>query len=143
MKRIPLIKSIMTPFPYSIDMVDTVDSAKMMMSKHDIHHLPVTDKGKPVGVISNRDIRRAFDASSARKGNDQRHVRDIANLDTYVVDLRAPLDTVVLEMARRHIHTGLVVKEGRLIGIFTATDLFKYLAMLLSVFFPRGSDDAA
>jgi len=143
MKRIPLIKSIMTPFPYSIDMIDTVDSAKMMMSKHDIRHLPVTDKGKPVGVISDRDIRRAFDGDPAEKGNDERHVHDIANLNTYVVDLRAPLDVVVLEMARRHIHAGLVVKEGRLIGIFTATDLFKYLAMLLSVFFPRGSDDAA
>jgi acetoin utilization protein AcuB len=136
MKRIPLIKTIMTPFPYAVDMDDTLDSAKRMMVDHNIHHLPVTEKGKPAGVISNRDIKKY-----AKPG--KLHVRDIANVDTYVVDLAVPLDTVLVEMARRHIHTGLVVRGGRLVGIFTATDVFVYLARLLGSFFPRDSDDAA
>jgi acetoin utilization protein AcuB len=140
MKRVPLIKFIMTPFPCSVDMGDTVDIASDMMIEHGIHHLPVTDKGKPVGVVSDRDVKRA---QSEQPGGGERCVRDIAHLDTYIVELTAPLDNVVLEMARRHIATGLVVREGRLVGIFTATDVFTYLGKLLATLYPRGSDDVA
>jgi acetoin utilization protein AcuB len=143
MTRIPLIKSVMTPFPYSIDVDDTVDNASKMMVEHDIHHLPVTDKGKPVGVISLLDIKRTLDQQSARAGKDKHLVRHIANLDSYIVDLATPLDNVVLEMADRHIATALIVKQGRLVGIFTSSDAFSYLGRLLSALFPRGSDDAA
>ena len=142
MKRIPLVKSIMTPFPYSIDMDDTVDNASKMMITHDIHHLPVTDKGKPVGVITDRDIKRALDQQFVTPGNGEHRVRHIANLDTYIVDLAAPVDSVLLEMARQHIATALVVREGTLVCIFTSTDVFTFLGKLLATLFPRG-DDAA
>lgn len=139
MKRVPLIKFIMTPFPYSVDMEDTVDAVSKMMAERDIRHLPVTDKGKPVGVVSDRDVKRA----QSEPGKGEPRVRDIADLNAYIVELTAPLDGVVNEMARRHIATGLVVREGRLVGIFTATDVFTYLGKLLATLYPRGSDDVA
>jgi len=142
-KRIPLIKSVMTPFPYSIDLDDTVDKASAMMTEHNIHHLPVTDKGNPVGVISARDIKRALDQNFVHAGEKEHRVKHIANLDAYIVDLTVPLDSVVLEMAQQHTGTALVVRKGRLVGIFTATDACRYLGKLLRAFFPRGSDDAA
>lgn len=144
MKRVPLIKSVMTPFPYSIDVDDTVDKASEMMVEHDIHHLPVTKKGTPVGVISERDIKRALDQDFMRVGKKQGHrVKHIANLDAFIVDLTVPLDSVVLEMARKHTGTALVVRQGRLVGIFTASDACNYLGKMLNSIFPRGSDDAA
>jgi len=139
MKRAPLIKFIMTPFPYSVDMEDTVDAASKMMAERDIRHLPVTDKGKPVGVVSDREVKRA----QSDPGDAAPRVRDIADLNAYIVELTTPLDDVVNEMARRHIATGLVVREGRLVGIFTATDVFTYLGKLLATLYPRGSDDVA
>ena len=140
MKRVPLIKFIMTPFPYSVDMEDTVDAASEMMAQHGIRHLPVTDRGKPVGVVSDRDVRRAQSEQPPEGGG---RVRDIADLDAYIVELTVPLDSVVNEMARRHIATGLVVRDGRLVGIFTSTDVFTYLGKLLATLYPRGSDDVA
>lgn len=142
MKRAPLIKSIMTPFPYSVDVEDTVLNACTMMIDHNIRHLPVTDKGRPVGVVTDRDIRRILDSLS-KDSSGEKNVKQVANLDTYVVELTAPLDTVVIEMAKRHIATGLVVKDDRLVGIFTSTDVFTYLGKLLKSLFPHGSDDAA
>jgi acetoin utilization protein AcuB len=130
----------MTPFPYSVDMEDTVDGASEMMVERGIRHLPVTDKGKPVGVVSDRDVKRA---QSEKPGGGKGRVRDIVDLNAYIVELTVPLDTVVMEMARRHIATGLVVRDGRLIGIFTATDVFTYLGKLLATLYPRGSDDVA
>ena len=143
MKRIPLIKSVMTPFPYSLDMDDTIDAASKMMAEHDIRHLPVTDKGRPVGVISSKDIKRALDTQHSGSGEEDHLVRDIANLDIYIVDFAAPLDDVVLEMASQHNATALVVRKGRLIGIFTASDAFKCLGHFLKTLYPRDGDDAA
>lgn len=143
MKKIPLIKSVMTPFPYSLDMDDTIEAASRMMAEHDIRHLPVTEKGRPVGVISRKDIKRAFEATFADTAERQSRVRNIANLDTYIVDFAAPLDDVVLEMASQHNATALVVKKGRLVGIFTASDAFKCLGHFLKTLYPRDGDDAA
>ena len=142
MTKVPLVKSVMTPFPYSVDITDTILDASTMMIDHNIRHLPVTDRGKPVGVVSDRDVRRILDSLSKNTAGDN-SIRQIAQLGAYVVDLAAPLDAVVLEMARRHINTGLVVKNDRLVGIFTATDIYVYLGNLLRSMFPRGSDDAA
>jgi CBS domain-containing protein len=137
---VPLIKFIMTPFPYSVDMEDTVAAASEMMAEHGIRHLPVTDRGRPVGVVSARDVRRAL---SEGPRDSKGRVREIADLDAYIVELTAPLDSVVNEMAQRHIATGLVVRDGRLVGIFTSTDVFTYLGKLLATLYPRGSDDVA
>ncbi len=62
----------------------------------------------------------------------------------YVVELSEPLDIVVLHMARQRIDSALVVKNERLVGIFTMTDACRFLGGLLRSLFPRGQgDDAA
>lgn len=152
MKRIPLVKSVMTPFPHSIDVDDTVEKAATMMIDHGIRHLPVTDGGKPLGILTDRDIRRALAQHPGTAGAEvplsgtasaSPRVRQIANLDGYIVDLRAPLDSVILDMARQHLTTALVVQDERLVGILTASDAFRYLGKLLGALFPRGRGDAA
>ena len=70
-------------------------------------------------------------------------VRDADMLEAYVVDLDQRLDNVVLEMAKRHIDSALIVKDGRLAGIFTATDACRWLGELLREDLPTGGDDAA
>ena len=52
MKHMPLIKSVMTPFPYSIETERSLDDARAMMNRHNVHHLPVMQNGRLIGVIS-------------------------------------------------------------------------------------------
>jgi CBS domain-containing protein len=132
----------MTAFPHSIDVDDTVENAAKMMAEHGIHHLPITDRTKPIGVITQRAAERLLAKLSAHAA-EQTRVREVADLDIYVVDLLAPLDRVILEMARQHVTTALVVREKRLVGTLTASDVFSYLGRLLGALFPRGSGDAA
>lgn len=135
-QRVPNVKAVMTPFPYSIDTGDSLDRAAEMMTEHAIRHLPVMENGKPVGVVSRRDLSRASER--------QRRVGDVAHLEAFVVDLRAPLDRVLLEMARGHHDAALVVKGDRLVGIFTLTDACKQFAACLRAFYPAsGGDEAA
>jgi acetoin utilization protein AcuB len=121
-KTIPLVKSVMTPFPYSIDASATVVEAQSMMRECDIRHLPVEQDHVLVGVVSDRDITRALDPTLGLPFPRELRVRDVMVPEPYVVDLHEPLDRVLLTLAERHIGCALVLREGRLVGIFTTTD---------------------
>ena len=145
MKHMPLIKSVMTPFPYSIETERTVGDARNMMNQHNVHHLPVMRDGKLIGVISERDVRFGEDCSPEKDASpDQLHVGDVCEAKAYVVALNTPLDQVLLHMARTHTGAALVTKEDRLVGIFTMTDACRaYGELLRSMFSPNGGNDAA
>ena len=142
-KEIPAVKKVMTPFPFSVELQEPLENAREMMSNHKIHHLPVMDQGVPVGVISHRDLLRTVDQGPAKEGGPQ-FVADVPREEAYVVDLSAPLDHVLQQMAEQRLGTALVVKDDRLAGIFTLTDACRCFAeSLRQQFPPAGGDEAA
>lgn len=128
MKTMPRIGSVMTPFPYSLGFGDSLDTARRLMAEHRIRHLPVIVEGSAAGVITDQDLRRA--AAAGGPGAPAR-VGDLALSEAYEVDISAPLDLVLNEMAGRHVDSALVLKDGRLAGIFTATDACRAFAEFL------------
>ncbi len=145
MHHVPLIKSVMTPFPYSIDIDTHLDEVDEMMAEHGIRHLPVKEDGRIVGVIINRDIKLTLDPSLVvPPANRPLRARDVCSRDVYVVDLMERLDSVLLYMAKNHIGSTLVMKGDRLAGIFTTTDACRcYGEYLRSQFPPSNGNDAA
>ncbi len=138
MKEVPRVKSVMTPFPYSIEAGEPLARAREMMAEHGFHHLPVIRDGELVGVVSERRAREALARAGSPAGLT---VETATELDALVVDLGARLDSVALEMAARHLDSALVVKDGRLAGIFTATDACRCLGRYLRSEFPLGGGD--
>jgi CBS domain-containing protein len=142
--RMPAIKSVMTPFPYTVQIDDPVTVAEAIMRERGVRHVPVEENERLVGIATHRDlgllVNRALDAHSREKIR----VRQICERDPYVVDLNEPLDRVVIEMAARHLGSVLVVREGRLAGIFTVTDACEVLGEILRARFrpPHGHDAA-
>ena len=61
----------------------------------------------------------------------------------YTVELTAPLGPVLLEMARLHVGSAIVMRSGRLAGIVTETDICRALGIVLERRFTPGSGDAA
>lgn len=143
MKEIPAIKSVMTPFPHSIDTRESLTRARQLMSEHSIRHLPVKKGEELVGVVSDREIRDALSAAAEGGRAHDLRVADVTLKQTCIVDMSHPLDAVLDEMSRRRIRSVLVVKGGRLAGIFTETDACRYFAKYLREQFPSGGDDAA
>lgn len=141
MKRIPAMKSVMTPFPYTIGIDDSLAGAAEMMREHGFRHLPVIEGSKLVGVLSERRVREAIERT--RHSEEAPRVRDVEALEAYVVDLDAQLDNVALAMADRHLDSALVVKNDRLVGIFTSTDACRCLGEYLRSEFSVGGDDVA
>lgn len=132
MRSTPLIRSVMTPFPYSIDVEDLLEEARRMMEKHGIRHVPVKDGESLVGLITDRDIKLVLGPyCGGSDSDDAPRVRHACVFDVFKAEMTTPLHLVVAEMAHRRIGSALITKDGRLAGIFTATDACRCLAELL------------
>lgn len=131
----------MTPFPHSIDAGASLEEARTLFLLHGFRHLPVRQGTELVGVISDRDLRRSLEPveTSFRRIR----VADVMTAGPYCVDIHEDLDRVLAEMAARHIGCALVMKEGRLAGIFTTTDACRVFAEHLRGLMPPEGDGAA
>jgi acetoin utilization protein AcuB len=139
MKRIPAIKTVMTPFPYSVEPDSKVEAALDIMNAHGIHHLPVTDDGELSGIISSRDIRRRM----ALDENLSLNVHDVMSTDIYTADLSERLDSVLHRMAEHHLGSVIVTRKGKLVGIFTHVDACAAFAEFLREQVRRSGGDTA
>ena len=136
MTHIPLIGSVMTPFPYVVQIDDSLLVARSLMVEHSIHHLPVKDGNTLVGVLADRDLKRALDPNLGLPPEEELFVRDVFVPDAFVVDVTEPLDSVLDQLSLRHIGSALVTKNGRLVGIFTLLDAARLYCKHLRALFP-------
>ena len=140
MNSIPQIKAVMTPFPHWVASEQPVSEAVRLMAEHEIRHLAVKTGGELVAVLTERDIQNARNLNPRA---DQLPVADVCVRQAYVVELTEPLDRVLRGMADKHSDSALVVKDGKLAGIFTLTDACRRFGDLLRSLFPSSGDDAA
>lgn len=140
MDRIPAVRTVMTPFPYFVDVDDSLLQARALMVRHRVRHLPVKDHNVLVGVVTDRDIKRSLDPDLGLPSKDELFVRDLFVPDAYVVDAGEPLDRVLEGMSTRHVESALVTMHGRLAGIFTVTDACREFCKHLRAMFPNRAD---
>jgi CBS domain-containing protein len=131
MKNMPQVVSVMTPFPYFIEAKASMATANTLMEEHDIRHLPVYEDDDLVGIISERDIKRACALGHKPSDEPELQVGDICNYKPYVADIADPLDRVLEAMVTHHLGAVLIMREGEMAGIFTAQDACKLLAQKL------------
>ncbi len=136
MKSDPPIKSVMTPFPYSVERSAALLDARRMMLEHHVHHLPVTVDHELKGIVSDRDIKLLLGPELDYPDPRKLTVEDAFVAHAYTVDINTPLSNVLLEMSARHIGAALVTGHGRLAGIFTATDACRQFGLWLREKYP-------
>ncbi len=131
MNRLPLLKSVMTPFPWWIDIDEPVQEARAMMHTHQVRHLPVKEHGKLASVVSERDLNLALESEGRLPQGRSLTVRDVSVDSVYVVDINTRLEAMLETMTERKIGSALVTRDDTLVGIFTAMDACRVLASLL------------
>lgn len=142
--HIPSMATVMTPFPHSVQPEDSLRYARELMVQHEVRHLPVVTGHELVGILTDRDIKRALDPALGLPPRDELFVGDVYVPDAFVVDVSTPLDGVLAHMTRHHIGSALVTKHGRLAGIFTAMDACRLYCEHLRRLFPaQAGDDVA
>ena len=132
MNAMPTIRGEMTEFPYSVEIGAPLMEALDFMRAHKIRHLPVTDDGVLIGIVTDRDIKLLFGPDFQYPDPDELRVSDAVVEQSYVVDVETPLEVVLERMAEQHIGSALVTEDGELQGIFTSTDACRAFADYLN-----------
>jgi acetoin utilization protein AcuB len=141
MKKAPKIKQAMTAFPYSVDIRAPIEEARSFMREHKIRHLPVTEDGVLIGVVTDRDIKLLLGPDFAYPKPNEIVVGDAMVEESYVVDLNTPMVDVLEHMVEHRIGSALVTRKGKLAGVFTSTDACRAFADFLERTYPNGGDD--
>jgi len=125
-KAIPKMTKYMTMTPFAINSEATLVEAMDVMKDKKIRHLPVMKGGKIFGLISDRDLKSFF----AFAGTDPKSIRvgDVCSEDPYLIAPDSLINEVAAEMAHRKVGSAVVVDNGKLVGIFTATDACQALS---------------
>lgn len=133
-----LVKYWMSKPVITIDIEDTMQDAKALLEEHEIRMLPVMEKNKLVGVVTDRDIKRASASSAASL---EPHaiqelisgikIKEIMTGDPFT----APFDLTVEEAAEIILLNKIsgmpvVDHEGCLVGIITLSDLCRVIFSL-------------
>ncbi|MCB0587488.1 MAG: CBS domain-containing protein [Phaeodactylibacter sp.] len=130
------VGQIMTTPVITVSPDDTMSKVQDIFRMNNIHHIPVVDKGKVVGIISKADYFRLLHGFTLFRTEKSNEYNDaimrsllVGEVMTKQVATLNPDDS--LEMAAGFFRENLfhalpVVDKGRLIGIITTFDLITY-----------------
>jgi CBS domain-containing protein len=125
----PLLKvsDAMTPAPRTCSPASTVLEAALVMRDADCGVVPVTEAGRPVGVLTDRDI--ALAMPDHEDDLARTPVGDIMNRDLITVPRDSTLDSAMDRLGGEGVRRVVVVDDaGLLAGIVSWTDLVPHLS---------------
>lgn len=107
------VDRVMSPRPITIQADDSVFEAMLCMLRHNIHHLPVMHRQRPVGLITLADIIKYESQSSLYLVNSIFNRHSVAELQALVPDLRATFLRMVNAQATAHMIGSAMSGIGR------------------------------
>ena len=136
-----LVGNWMTKDVISVDVNDSMQDAAKLIRKHKIKRLPVMENGKLVGIVTDRDIKRASasDVTTLEIHELLFLISEIKISDIMTKNpITIPSDYTIDEAAQillEHKLSGapVVDDKGQIVGIITQTDIFRVLVLFTGV----------
>jgi acetoin utilization protein AcuB len=136
------VRDLMTEKVTTLGPDDKMDQAFYHLNFERIRHLPVVEKGRVVGMISDRDIKKflgSLTSSPPHIKNEERSrtiktrkVRTMMKRGIVTISPAAEAAEAASIMIKRKIGALPVVQEGKLAGIITTTDILRGFIKLSS-----------
>jgi len=132
------VRDIMTASPHTLSADATLSEAVDLMNAYGIRHLPVVERGKVVGIISDRDIKMALGPDAV--------AMDTTNVDarllegtvewfmsegTQSIDHEAQVSEAGELFLREKIGALPVLQDGELVGILSVLDVLRIALPIL------------
>jgi acetoin utilization protein AcuB len=124
----------MTETVLSVETFDSIAIARQLMAKHRVNQLPVLDNDHLVGIVTDRDIRDAYPTSMMiNRGKEiddfaeKITVEEVMTHDLFIVRPDTPLAAAVGLLRRHRIGSLPVVKNRRIVGIITRSDILEFV----------------
>ena len=133
------VGNFMTPEPVTVSEQDSMGEALLVMRRHQIRHLPVVNGNLLVGIVTDRDLRRASPSLLSGIAEDKYQeviestpVSRIMTREPFTVRLDTDLVDAVRILVDKRISSLPVVNGAELVGIFTEIDALRVLVEVLS-----------
>ena len=123
------VKNWMSRPPVTISPDASIPEAIQLMRKHSIRHVPVVEKKKLVGLVTESDIRQAYLASLI----EEIKVKDVMIKDPITTSPESHLEEAAELLYRQGIG-GLPVVEGdEVVGVITVTDIVAAFIQIMGI----------
>lgn len=120
-----LVREIMTRNPICCTPNERLDKVALMMLEHDCGEIPITENGKLLGVITDRDI--ACRGVAHRKALDT-PVRELMTRKPFTITADVHVDHAIELMEMKQVRRVPVVNAtGELVGILSQADIAEKL----------------
>ena len=137
MPRKTLVETVMTHKVHTLDVAAKLSDVRHALIANEFHHMPIVDGERLVGMVSWRDLVRAY--RSARNASESSDIDAALDQSTSIEEVMTrelvtvrdddPLDRAIDEIADAHIHSVLVLDgDERLVGILTDKNIVEFLA---------------
>ena len=121
------ISRLMTQPVLRIDEASTAQQAAEVMGRERVGALLVTRRGEDVGIITERDIISKIIATKGRL--DETPVTAVMSKPLVTVDRDTVGEDAIRTMVENDVRRLPVTDEGRIVGMFTTSDVTKLVAM--------------
>ncbi|HEX5605816.1 MAG TPA: CBS domain-containing protein [Candidatus Binatia bacterium] len=118
----------------AVETFDSIAVARRLMAKHRVNQLPVLDNDRLVGIVTDRDVRDAYPTSlminraeEIDRFADKITVEEVMTHDVFVVRPDTALATAVGLLRRHRIGALPVIKDQKLVGIITRSDILDFV----------------
>lgn len=115
------IHTIMTHSPITLTGQHTVADVNLLFRNHRIHHIPVVDGDKLVGLVTSYDLWNKTQGES-----DDLKVANVMNKQIVKISSNDKIGTAAELFLDNRFHALPVVDDGKLVGIVTTFDVLKY-----------------
>ena len=136
------VEDLMTSKVFTVEQHDMIDRVFFLLHYEKVRHLPVVEKGKVIGIVSDRDLYKALGPKSnsnsieTAEGTTALHVipqkvQHIMRRGVLTVNPDTYASEAATIMAENKVGALPVVdKNGKLAGIVSATDILRVFAKI-------------
>lgn len=107
------IGDVMTPDPIVVQAEDSIFETMLSMLRHNIHLLPVLQRGRPIGVVNLRDVIKFESQSSLYLVSNIHKKQSIAELQALLPDIRATFVRMATDEVSSHMIGSTMAGIGR------------------------------
>ena len=119
------VRDIMQKNVMTIESVKKAHDAAIILKEKEISFLVVVKEGKPIGIVSERDIVRKIVADNNDAQTTQLEI--IMSKNFKWVEPNASIESAVQKMLNNNIRRLVVLENENLAGVITQTDLTEFL----------------
>ena len=109
----------------------SVKKAVELMNKHEIGCLIVTKRGKPIGIVTERDMLTRVLAEL--RSPDKTKIAEIMSRPLIVADPQMDLEEAARLMFKMKVKKLPVVSNGELVGLVTLTDIARFQPQVMKI----------